>query len=400
MIEITKKTMCCGCTACASICPQNCIEMVEDEEGFLYPKVDKERCTSCGLCNRVCPVENPAQPKPGERSSVVMRADNRDVVMDSTSGGLLTPLAEWMFENKGVLCAATFDDDFHVKHMLYDSMTKKQYERVRGSKYVQSDLRGLFSQIRSLLNEGRFVCFIGTTCQVSGLRTYLMKDYDNLLLVDLVCHGVPSPKLWEKYLQYQTKAYGSPLKKVNFRNKTYGYHSGTMKLEFENGKEYYGSARVDFMLKSFFKEISSRPICYTCPFKTLERCSDLTIYDCWHVNELVPSIKDDDRGYTNIIIQTQKGKEVLAALKGRIICESCDTEQAVALDGIMVRNCAKPHPKRAQFYQNFDETPLEQQIQRFIPISRKDHIIEGTKGFFHKTGLIGCMRTIKKKLKK
>ena len=162
------------------------------------------------------------------------------------------------------------------------------------------------------------------------------KKYETLVTVDLVCHGTPSPKLWDKYLEYQKNNYHSEIEDISFRNKTYGYHSGTMRIQFKNGKTYYGSARVDPMLRSFFKEISSRPSCYQCYFKNLERCSDFTIYDCWHADQLVVGLADDDKGYTNLIVQSKKGEQVLEKIKQDFDIYPVDTERAIALDGIML----------------------------------------------------------------
>ena len=171
---------------------------------------------------------------------------------------------------------------------------------------MQSDLTDCFATIKRYLEQGTTVCFVGTTCQVYGLKKFLRKKYETLVTVDLVCHGTPSPKLWDKYLEYQKNNYHSEIEDISFRNKTYGYHSGTMRIQFKNGKTYYGSARVDPMLRSFFKEISSRPSCYQCYFKNLERCSDFTIYDCWHADQLVVGLADDDKDYTDCTIQERR----------------------------------------------------------------------------------------------
>jgi len=242
------------------------------------------------------------------------------------------------------------------------------------------------------LEQGRLVCFVGTTCQVVGLKSYIGNGYENLLTVDLVCHGVPSPKLWKKYLEYQKNKYHSEIAEVSFRNKTYGYHSGTMKIRFASGQVYYGSARVDYMLKSFFKEIASRPICYQCPFKTLSRCSDFTIFDCWHAGDLVQGLKDDDEGYTNVIVQSTKGAGVLEKIATSYEMYPADVEKAVALDGSMVCHSATPHPRRNEFYDGLDSVTLEQHIQRFIPVAKKDMLIERSKGLIYKTGLYGLLK--------
>lgn len=247
------------------------------------------------------------------------------------------------------------------------------------------------------MEQNKMVCFIGTTCQVSGLKSFLRKDYEELITVDLVCHGVPSPKLWSKYLDYQKNKYHSEIREISFRNKTYGYHSGTMKIRFSNGKTYFGSARVDYRLKSFFREIASRPSCYQCRFKMINRCSDYTIYDCWHATQLVENLRDDDRGYTNVIVQSEKGQKILNQIQDRYELYPADTEKAVEFDGIMVKKSAIPHSKRQEFYKGIDGRTLPEQIQQFIPITWKDQLIEKSKVVLYKTGVYQSIRSIFRK---
>jgi coenzyme F420-reducing hydrogenase beta subunit len=400
MIDIINKTDCCGCTACASICPKDAIVMEPDFEGFLYPKVLADKCVDCGLCEKACPVMHKPEKKDQFLSSVVLRIKREDVLQGSTSGGFTTPLVEWVLEQGGAVCAATYDKDFRVVHAIIDTMDPEQIARTRGSKYVQSRMGDCFLQIKDLLKSDRLVCFVGTTCQVAGLKAFLGKDYPNLICVDLVCHGTPSPKLWEKYLTYQKEKVGSDITQIAFRNKTYGYHSGTMKICFSNGKTYYGSARVDPMLKSFFREIASRPICYQCPFKTLERCSDFTIYDCWHAGELVAGLKDDDKGYTNVIVQSEKGQKVLDQIKESYEIYPVDTEKVVAMDGSMVRGSAVPHKRRAEYYVDLDRHSLPEHIQAFIPVSSKDRVIEKCKHSIYRMGIYTALKKAKDKLGK
>lgn len=393
MIKIINKTECCGCTACANACPKDAIVMEPDFEGFLYPKVLTDKCVECGLCEKVCPVMNKPTKKDDYLQSVVLRTKSVPVLNNSTSGGFTTPLAEWVLGQGGVLCAATYDQDFKVVHAIID--TPDAIARTRGSKYVQSSLSDCFSRIKALLKQDRLVCFVGTTCQVAGLKAFLGKEYEKLLTVDLVCHGTPSPKLWEKYLAYQKERYGSEFTEIVFRNKTYGYHSGTMKIRFANGKTYYGSARVDPMLKSFFREIASRPICYQCPFKVLERCSDFTIYDCWHAAELVPGLTDDDKGYTNVIVQSEKGNAVLEQIKDHYEIYPADTEIAVKLDGSMVRGSVTPHKRRAEYYKDLDRHTMPEHIAAFIPVSGKDRLIERCKVGIYRLGLYSALKKLK-----
>lgn len=400
MIEIINKTDCCGCTACANICPKDAIVMEPDFEGFLYPKVLADKCVECGLCEKACPVANKPEKQGNLLEGYVLRTKNRGVLQGSTSGGFTTPLVEWVLSQGGAVCAATYDKDFKVVHAIIDTVDADEIARTRGSKYVQSGLRDCFTQIKNLLKQDRLVCFVGTTCQVAGLKAYLGKEYDHLLTVDLVCHGTPSPKLWDKYLAYQKEKYGTEFSEIAFRNKTYGYHSGTMKIRFSNGKTYYGSARVDPMLKSFFREIASRPICYQCPFKQLERCSDFTIYDCWHAAALVPGLVDDDNGYTNVIVQSEKGHAALERIKESYEIYPADAEKAVELDGSMVRASAVPHKRRAEYYLDLDRHTLPEHIAAFIPVSGKDRLIERCKVGIYRLGIYAAAKKLKDKLGK
>lgn len=183
------------------------------------------------------------------------------------------------------------------------------------------------------------------------------------------------------------EGFSSEIEEISFRNKTYGYHSGTMKIRFKNGKEYFGSARVELMLKSFFSEISSRPSCYQCSFKTLERCSDFTIYDCWHAAELIEDFRDDDKGYTNLIVQSNRGAKILEIIKDDYEIYAVNTQKAVRLDGIMILDAAKPHFQRNEYYKGLDKEPLDAHIQKFIPIKRKEILIEKSKNILYKCNI-------------
>jgi hypothetical protein len=228
------------------------------------------------------------------------------------------------------------------------------------------------------------------------LKSFLGKEYDNLVTVDVVCHGTPSPKMWEKYLNLQKSKYHSEIESVAFRYKTYGYHSSTMRIAFKNGKSYFGSARVDLMLKSFFEGLSSRPSCYKCHFKTLERCSDFTIYDCWNAEKLVNNLIDDDKGFTNLIVQSSKGEKILEEIKDKYELYSVDLKKAADLDGVMIWNSAQPHPRRNEFYHGIDEELLDNHVQKFAPIKVKDYLIEYSKKYLYN---MSAFRYIRNKLR-
>ena len=393
MLHLEKKEDCCGCTACANICPVECISMQQDEEGFLYPQINKEKCIDCHRCEIVCPIKNNNN-YAKKVDAICARASDIDIVRHSTSGGFFTPIAQFVLEKNGIVIGAAYTPDKKIEHVFVKSENKEDLSKLRGSKYVQSYLNNIFSEVKKELENDVLVCFSGTPCQIAGLRNFLNKEYESLITIDVVCHGTPSPKLWKKYVDYQEQKYNSEIKSVSFRKKTYGYHSGTMELLFENGKKYNGSARVDYLLKSFFKEISSRPSCYKCGFKTDKHSSDFTIFDSWSATELVQGLKDDDLGYTNVFINSEKGRKIFDIIKDKYEWYSIDLEKAILLDGKMVRASAKPHPKRNEFYRDLDNEELVEHIKKYIPISKKDYLIERSKKVLFKTKLIYIIKKI------
>lgn len=396
MITIDDKSNCCGCSSCFSICPTHAISMQVDYEGFKYPKVDNNKCIGCGLCEKKCPIKRSIYSDDKfVRKGVIARVKNDDILNLCSSGGMFYPIAQSIINRGGYVCGATYNSKLDVIHETTNDLNKlKDYI---GSKYVQSDLGNQFKFIKELLDDNKLLVFFGTACQVYGLKIFLGKDYENLFTVDLVCHGTPSPNLWRAYLEYQEKLYKSNIRKVNFRSKKYGYHVASLSIDFENGKQYVASARTDFMLRSFFNEIASRPSCYKCSFKKVERVSDLTVYDAWHADKISGSIVDDDRGYTNLIIQSVKGEKLLEMVKEKIECRKVDLEKAIQLDGIMITQSAKPHYKRDEFYNVLDKEGIEQTIRKFIPISTRDRMIDIFKQIFYRFGILNLIR---KRIKK
>ncbi len=395
MLVLEKKEDCCGCTACINACPVDCITMQADEEGFLYPHIDKDKCIGCNKCELVCPIKNSLN-SAKKVDAICARAKDLDIVKDSTSGGFFTPIAQYILDNDGIVVGAACNEDNIIEHIIVSKNNREDLSTLRGSKYVQSDLKDLFSIVKSELEKGTLVCFTGTPCQISGLLNYLGKDYENLITIDMICKGVPSPKLWKKYVDFQEKKYNAKIKQVSFRKKTYGYHSGTMELVFENGKKYRGSGRIDYHLKSFYKDICSRPSCYECSFKSDKHPSDYTIFESWHASTVVPGLKDDDLGYTSVFINSDKGRELFSKIKDKYEWYSIDKEQAIELDGIMVRNNSKPHPKRNEYYKDLENESLDKHIEKYIPITKKDYLLEKSKTILYKTKLLYLLKRIKK----
>lgn len=396
MIKILSKEDCCGCTACFNICPQKAISMNSDIEGFLYPCVETDNCIECGACERVCPVFNKKVNHDEVTEGYIIRNKNSKVVFESTSGGAFTALSEYVLHKNGGVYGAGYDESMRV--VCKKATNTNQLKEMRGSKFVQATLGDVFHTVQEDISNKKIVLYSGTPCQISGLLSYLGKKPDNLICVDFVCRGVPSPGLWDNYIKYMESKYGSKIVAARFKHKTYGYHTTTMKIDFENGKSYYASGRVDPYMKAFVSELSSRPSCSVCAFKGIERPSDITLFDCYEYSK-VTGKSDDDNGYSSLFIHTLKGKKIFDKIKDQILYSQEDVEKLVSCNGIMVCNCAKPHKKRAEFYEKAARYSIDQAINMVVPITAIDKMIESAKSTLYKTGLIKVVRKMTKRRK-
>lgn len=298
---------CVGCTACSSVCSKNVIGIKRNSEGFCYPYIALgSECTECGLCEKVCPVLNCEEETAFEQVALISQIVDENIRRESASGGMFSAIALSVLEEGGIVYGAAYVEGFKVCHIgVSDS---ENLWRLRNSKYVQSDLCGVFNEVREHLDSGRKVCFSGTPCQVEGLRYYLRKEYDNLILVDVVCHGVSSPLIWERYLE--TIKHYKP-SNIYFRWKHYGYKYSTMSLFDDNNDEvYYAGVESDKMLRAYFSNSCDRDTCYECIFKKRYRDSDFTIWDCFQPRFFSKDF-DDDAGTSGVLVHSQKGLNCL-----------------------------------------------------------------------------------------
>ncbi len=318
MVTIKDKEQCCGCAGCSQSCPVGAIRMESDAEGFLYPVANPDICIECGLCHSVCPMSITEH---GDKLLVAIHAYKNpvdEVRLRSSSGGLFSKLATAILNRGGVVCGAVYDTPLIVKHIVIDSV--EQLPLLCGSKYLQSEIGDSYVQVRTILESGREVLFSGTPCQVAGLRRFLGKDYANLLLVDIICHGVPSPEVWRACLSESLQKSGVDMEYrasgVNFRDKRNGWkHYGvSLTVKHFNGtlKDIYEPASRNTFMKGFLNDLYLRPSCYSCMFKAGESDSDITLGDFWGVEKVNP-LFDDDKGVSLVIINSHKGKEAFTA---------------------------------------------------------------------------------------
>ena len=332
MIKIKDKKDCYGCHACEQVCIKNCITMQADDERFLYPVVDSEACNECGLCEKVCPVIHQDSPRLPLAHYIGIN-HNETIRLRSSSGGIFTLLAEVVINEGGVVFGARFDEAWNVVHGWTDTIDG--LAAFRGSKYVQSRIGDTYREARDFLKQGRKVLFSGTPCQIAGLKRYLRKDYDNLFTVDIVCHGVPSPGVWRRYLDEFCDALrehnaekNSPsfstettpmITSISFRDKTNGWKEFGFRLRYslsarEDEREFLQPFSTNPFMQGFLKNLYLRPSCYDCSAKSGKSSSDITIADAWGINQFA-SEYDDDKGACYVLENTDKGSCFLQQLQ-------------------------------------------------------------------------------------
>lgn len=341
---LDEKSDCCGCHACYNACPKNCITMDIDNEGFWYPNINTEECIHCNMCQKVCPAVNKSIIE-NEPTSYIGYNNNQDVRRNSSSGGMFTSIAESVIANGGVVFGAAFNDVFEIEHIKVETI--EELSKLRGSKYVQSKIGDTYKQTKDLITAGKKVLFTGTPCQIEGLYSYLGKDInDNLFTQDIICHGVPSPNVWNEYLKY--RANGADIKDVSFRNKKYGWHYFSMMIKTDK-KRYTKRLDEDLFIKLFLDNTILRPSCYACKFKKEVRISDFTLADCWRPNTVKSQLKDDDKGLSMIFVNTEKGKKLFEEIKDKYVVQEIDYDLAIKSQMAATKS-VEPNDHRPDFF--------------------------------------------------
>lgn len=327
MIQIKDKADCCGCTACASICPKDAITMEPDTLGFKYPKVDLDKCIDCGLCEKVCAFNDNYDKSPNLKEPEIYAARHKDIheIETSRSGAAFIAISDYILENGGIVYGVGYKDHFRVAHKR--ATTKEERNEFKGSKYVQSDLDGIFRQVKEDLKQGNTVLFSGTPCQTAGLNSYIGKKFrENLVLVDIVCHGVPSPYIWQDYLTYLENKYKSKIIKVNFRDKSrIGWSGHIESFVFANKNK----VELDVFKYLFGKNIMLRSSCGSCVFTNFNRPSDITIGDYWGWEKISKDFNDDNKGCSLLFINTIKGQILLNKISSNLFLLKSDKEKSV-----------------------------------------------------------------------
>lgn len=348
MIQITDPSKCCGCTACSSICPHDAISMIPDNLGFLYPAVDTTKCNSCGLCEKTCAFHDDYDKSNNLDQPDVygVRHKNLEEVLMSRSGAAFVALSDMVLNNGGIIYGAGYKDHFTVCHKKASTMSER--DEFRGSKYVQSDLTGVFREIREGLRNGQTILFSGTPCQTSGLSSFIGKKLrENLILIDIVCHGVPGPFIWHDYLNYLEEKHGGRIAEVNFRDKRrYGWKAHKESMLTEDG-----TVLTDNLFSKLFKlAIMFRHSCSNCHFCNTTRPSDITLADFWGWQKQNVDINDDDKGLSLVFVNTKKGQDLFQLAKSELCVFEAKPEAYMQPN---LRHASKINSKRAQFEKDY-----------------------------------------------
>ena len=355
---------CCGCTACANICPKNCIRMTADNEGFLYPYIQEENCVNCSLCEKVCPIlsEKMLVDNDKKQALAVVHQD-QEILMNSSSGGLFTALANTVIAAGGCVFGAAFAADFGRTHHIM-AENPEELAALRGSKYMQSDLDDCYPAVRKELSRNRWVLFTGTPCQVSGLKAFLGMDYDKLICIDVICHGTPSSMLWQRYLKNIEEMLGDKAAAVSFRDKTNGWREFGLKITGDNEEIYFSSLHKDSYLRMFLKNLCLRESCYHCRVKEKGIFSDITMGDLWGVERVLPEI-DSSRGVSLALIHTEKGTMLFERAEGGMHAFSVDYEQALLYNPVISDSVKRP-PERERFFSDLHRLSWNKLERRYL----------------------------------
>lgn len=376
MIDKIKKTLCTGCYACFNICPENCIEMSADESGFKYPKVDYTKCIKCKKCVDVCPSLNKPSYIGKKETPKIVAAWSLDKLTreTSTSGGIFTELAKIVIENNGAVVGARYNENHLVEH--YITQCIEGVNKLKQSKYVQSDVGIIFNKVLRALDKGTTVAFCGTPCQVAGLLNFLGSPYDNLITIDFVCRGVNSPKAYNSYLNMLEKKYKSKIAKVWFKNKKHGWNRFSTRVDFENGKTYLKDRYSDLYMRGYIEEnLYVRSSCFECKYKGFPRIADLSLADFWGVANENPDL-DSDQGTSLIMVNSLKGEELLTKVSDRVFQKELLLKHALPGNSC-IYNSIKKNDNSSDFLLMLDKEPFD-------------------KCFYKYANNIGLMREIKK----
>lgn len=369
---LDKKT-CNGCGICVKECPVEAIKMVEDTEGFLYPVIDEEKCINCNKCKNICSNFNDS--KDYDKAYMAINK-NIDELKNSSSGGMFYILAKYVISNNGVVFGVEYDDNMEAHHNYYTTL--EDCKKFQGSKYVRSNLNNSFEKVQEFLKNDKYVLFTGTPCQCNALKLFLKKDYDKLIICDLICHSNPSPKVLKKYIEEVEKDYNKKIINFYHRPKENGWHNALPIIEFSDSSKINDKIYLD----AFGFGLISRPSCYDCMFTGTNRVSDFTIADLWGNDKICPEIKDDNTGISLFCINSKKADEIFEKIKDKMEFKKVDKKFAFSFN----HYCnIKKHHNRKKFFENIDKEPVIENMRKCLKVSIVRKIVRKVKKIIKKS---------------
>ena len=360
------KSNCSGCQACKNICPTECITMKPDLEGFLYPEINQNLCIKCGMCVKVCPYEKSERIEINLQEVYAVKNKDRNIVAKSSSGGVFIPISDVVLDEGGIVCGAKYDDKFQVIHSIADN--KEERNKFCSSKYVQSNIGRTFNMIKKHLNQNKKVLFSGTPCQVDGLKCFLGKHHDNLLTIDFVCHGVPSPLVFNTHINKLEKKYKSKINSLTFRYKQDNWGTQNLKVNFKDGRIYSRKGMKDNYYNLFLSDVILRPSCHSCKYANTNRISDITIADFWGIEKIRPKFNNKN-GVSLTIVNSERGKEIFENIKTDFYIEKCNIDEAKLYQPNLSRP-TKPNKNRDEFFRIFNKYGYKLACFRVVTIQK------------------------------
>lgn len=356
-LENKDKYLCSGCTACQYICPKNAIEMVEDDEGFKYPVINKEKCTNCGACIKICP-----NVKKESTNSILEAHGVKHKVLNerktSRSGGVFIAISDYILKNDGVIYGVKLNKDFSVSHGR--ATNKDERDEFKGSKYVQSNMENIIDQVKKDLLDGKKVLFSGTACQVAAVKKVIPeKLQEKLYCCDLICHGVPSTRVYRDFLNYIEETEKKKIKEFNFRDKSFGWSTHYETMIFEDDSKI----STQYFRNLFYGHNILRPSCYKCNFANTHRPADITIADFWGIDELDPNFYDEI-GVSLLIINNQKGKEIFENIKEELKTINCSIENCIKYT-YTLSNPTPEAPTRKEFWEDYNTQDFKYIVEKY-----------------------------------
>ena len=391
MPSLANNSQCTGCTACYVSCPKNCITMQQDKYGFVYPKIDLKLCINCKKCESVCPVIVGNQEATNVPSVYAAYSLDENVRMESSSGGIFSLIANEILRQGGAVFGAIYDNQYRVKHVCIQKLS--DLPALRGAKYAQSELNNCFIDVQQRLKAKQKVMFVGTPCQIAGLKTFLKKEYEDLFTVDFVCHGVPAPSVWKKYVQYRAKKDNGGIlpTNINLRSKKTGWskYRYSNQYKYSNSKVYSALSGDDLFMRLFVGDYINRVSCANCHFKGYKRESDITLGDFWGIWDIDPEL-DDNKGVSLVLVHSDNGHDMMKRISAKVVMKEFTMRQATTQNPSLLFSSSAAH-ERVQVLDQCIEGKFDE-IAEFL--SKKDAERSSC------AGLIGrAFRKIKRKLK-